>query len=146
MGLRERCAIAAAPCSIFRFLLAGATQQRCALGFSGSLAPNACFCICMEASGVQGFALRRGVCFSGSLASKGSLRGGCLLVGSGYDAWTTGPSQPWQFVAKVVLRATALHETDLSSKLRSRCGAVPFFDVCVGGRAGVRFAWCACMC
>ena len=52
------------------------------------------------------------------------LRGGCLLVGSGYDAWTTRAPQ------KFVLRAKALHETDLSSKEAPRRSS----DLCVDGR------------
>ena len=36
-------------------------------------------------------------------------------------------SKTMAVVTKVVLRATASHETDLSSKLRSRCGAAPIF-------------------
>ena len=48
--------------------------------------------------------------------------------------WTIGPLTPWRSSQKVVLRAAALRETDFSSKLRSRRGAVPIFDLCVNGR------------
>ena len=44
------------------------------------------------------------------------------------QATTLGQSElAMAVVAKVVSRTTASHETDLSSKLRSRCGAAPIF-------------------
>ena len=66
--------------------------------------------------------------FSGSLAHRAWKRGGlhydmgCLFrkprakrVLFESDAWTIGPLKPWQLSQKVVLRATASRETDLSS-------------------------------
>ena len=57
----------------------------------------------------------------------GPPRGDIFFVGSGYHAWTIGALKPWQLSKKVVSRATPSHETGLSSKLRSRCGAAPIF-------------------
>ena len=61
------------------------------------------------------------------------LRGGCLLSG---QATTLGQSdlQNHGSCLKKLSCARQLRETDLSSKLRSRCGAVPIFDLCVDGR------------
>ena len=52
-----------------------------------------------------------------------------LRVGPSYDAGTIGALKPWQLSQKVVLRARASHETDIFSKLRSRCGAAPIWGI-----------------
>ena len=79
------------------------------------------------------------------------LRGDIFLSGQAYDAGTIGALKPWQLSRKTVLRARALHETDLSSKLRSRCGAAPIFGFACCRRiprpsaafceTAVRFSW-----
>ena len=82
--------------------------------------------------------LRRGcVCFEETLCQTRFLRtmsfcdGRDLLVASGYDAGTIGALKPWQLLQKLVLRARASHETELSSTLRSRCGTAPIFGISV---------------
>ena len=69
----------------------------------------------------------------------GPPRGDILL--SGQD--TIGVPKPWHLSQKVVLRATASHETDLSSKLRSRCGAAPIFGIPWPAQHAVRLP-CVC--